>query len=142
MDIREFKFQQTDTTWLETGLLALIIILHEIPVIPKILGGNPTIVPFMMLFLGLIFIRRKIRIRKKNLLFAFAMIVFASFQILYKVVHISTTGIGMYVNMVAFFRAQGVCTTTQGVWLFSIWTCQGTCLTNTLVAARQKRRRK
>ena len=103
MEIKAISVKRTDASWMEVGLLALIVLMHEIPIIPKILGGNPTVIPFMFLFIMIGLFKRPVVLKSNIFSFLIAYIIFAAFQVLYKITGVSTTGIGMYVNMVAFF---------------------------------------
>ena len=88
--------------WAPLIAVTIVIIMLEIPYIPKLLGGNPALIPFMLLFWAGTFFRR-ISIKRRNLAFSICVIVYFSVSFLYKIVGISTAGIGNYINPIAYF---------------------------------------
>ena len=88
--------------WTPIIVLSIVIIMQEIPYIPKALGGNPTQVPFMLLFVALVYLR-EITIYRRNFLFFICTVMYLAVAFGYKLAGISSAGIGNYVNPIAYF---------------------------------------
>ncbi len=83
--------------WVSVYLLAILVLLNEVPVIARFLLGNATEVPFIVLFF-LFTLRGKISIRKENYRFAACFAILWVLKLSYKVLGVSSTGWGIYIN--------------------------------------------
>lgn len=88
--------------WLTMFSLLGIIVFQEIPYIPKRLGGNPTVLPFVALFfVSLRWVN--IRIPRKRFLLLVGILGYFLVQAVYRFLGISSSGLGRYTNTIVFF---------------------------------------
>lgn len=83
--------------WIPILLLSILIILNEVPILPRSMFGNGSFVPFAVLFL-FFSLSSKIVIPKKKILFAITFVALVIVEFSYKAFGISTSGFGIYVN--------------------------------------------
>ncbi len=88
--------------WVSVYLLAILVLLNEVPVIARSLLGNATEVPFIVLFF-LFTLRGKISIRKENFRFALCFAILWALKLSYKMLGISSTGWGIYINDFTYY---------------------------------------
>ena len=89
--------------WISVCLMALLIVMINIPIIPKAMGGSPILFPVMLLAVGSLFGEGKLLIKEKSALFLIGLCIAFGVQILYKLSGISTAGIGVFSNPASFF---------------------------------------
>lgn len=88
--------------WLAVFALMAAILFQEVPYVPKILGGNPTVLPFMALF-ALALRKFPLSLPRRHAPMVFGIAAFFLIQAAYRFFGISTSGLGRYTNTIAFF---------------------------------------